>query len=282
MTPTTRTRRSTVALTAATLLLTLAACGSQEEPEVVEETVGGGVAEQESGADAGQETSAGTVETGSDETGGDETGGDETGGDETGGDETGGDEIGGDEIGGDASGEVEAAKAGLARYLEANRPETPQTSTNIPGCPVVEVGVLEQALADVGYPDTTLGGWGTEIEWNEYEDISPDLMGVACGGDSDGNPNDSDFGTAGGMVAVDLSGHTDFSTFLGDMGLTAEGDASGDTATFCPEAGLCLSLWHSDGLVIGTTLMADGADEERVGTMLDLILPDALTALAAN
>lgn len=301
MKPITRTRRSTLALAAATLVLTLAACGSDEEPEVVE----GSVAEEESSAESAEEGTAesageGTEEStdeGAEESGEEgaaeteDTGGsaeqDTTGDDgretTTGTDEPGGEEgeSGGDEgeSGSVASEDVEAARAGLARYLEANRPETPQTSTNIPGCPVIEVGVLEQALADAGHPDTTLEGWGTEIEWNEYEDISPDLMGVVCGGDSDGNPNDSDFETASGMVAIDLTGHSDFESLMGTLGVSAGG---ADLITVCPDDSLCTAMWHRDGLVIGTVLMAEGADEQTVGAMLDSILPDALTTLAAN
>lgn len=268
MKPMMRTRRSTVALAATALVLALAACGSEEAPEVVE---GSSAAEGSSAEAAAAETGAtgGSVE----QDAADETDGGETDGGGTDGGETDGGEVGGD---------VEAARAGLARYFEANKPETPTTSTDIPGCPVLEVSVLEERMAEAGLADTTLEGWATEIEWNEYEDISPDLMGVACGGDSDGNPHDSDFGTAGGMVAVDLSGHTDFATFLGDLGLSADGDVSGDTVTICPETGFCTSLWHSDGLVIGVTLMADGVDEETAGALLEASLPDALTTLANN
>lgn len=262
MKPMTHTRRATVALATATLVLTLAACGSEDGPEVVD----GSVSEEKPAAEGAAETggTGGSVEQDAADDAAQET------------------EAGADQSGGDGSEDVAAARAGLARYLEANRPETPTTSTNIPGCPVLEVSVLEEQLAAVGFADTTLEGWGTEIEWNEYEDISPDLMGVACGGDSDGTPNDSDFGTAGGMVAVDLAGHTDFPTFLGAMGLVTEGEETGDTVTICPEAGYCMSLWHSDGLVVGAALMAEGADEETTGTLLEAALPEALATLAQN
>lgn len=274
MKPMTRPRRSTVALVTAALALTLAACGSDEAPEVIE----GGDQESPAEAQAAEEI---VVET---DAGPDSDATQDTPADP---DDTDADDSDADGTDGDASGEVEAARAGLARYLEANRPETPTTSTNIPGCPVLEVSLLEAQMADVGLGDTRLEGWGTEIEWNEYADFSPDLMGVACGGDSDGNPNDSDFGTAGGMVAVDLAGHTDFATFVGAMGLDAaglesEGQEDGDTVTVCPEAGYCMSLWHSDGLVVGVALMADVADEETVGALLDGVLPQALTRLAGN
>lgn len=250
----TRARRSTVALASAALVFSLAACGSEDEPEVVEgsdppvteeESAGEeGPSEQETGDDAGQT---------SDDAGG---------------------------VTAEVSHEeVEAARAGLASYLEANRPETPQTSTNIPGCPVLDAAVLETALADADYPDTTLEGWSTEIEWSEYEELSPDLMGVVCGGDSDGDPNDSDFGTASGMVAIDLSDHTDFDTMAGLLGVEA---ADGDRVAACPNPDICVALWHQDGLVIGAVLMAEGADEARVGGLLDAVLPEALSTLAAN
>lgn len=181
------------------------------------------------------------------------------------------------DIGADVSpGDIEAAKAGLDRYLQANMPETPSTSTNIPGCPVIDQAVLEQAMADQGIANPNLQGWGAEIEWDEYEDISTELMGVVCGGDSDGNPRDSEFGTASGMVAIDLTGRTDFETLVGSLGVQPDGN----TVTICPEDGFCTTLWHTDGLLIGTVLMGEGSTEQAVEGLLAAILPDALATIA--
>lgn len=63
--------------------------------------------------------------------------------------------------------QIAAARQGLARWLAEHRPATPQTSTNIPGCPAIELKSVQAALATIG-STKTLEDWGTEIEWGEY------------------------------------------------------------------------------------------------------------------
>ena len=188
----------------------------------------------------------------------------------------------GDEVGTD----LQPARDGLATWLLVNRPETPQTSTSIPGCPAIAVERVEEALAAVGYPDTTLGGWATEIEWDEYEDVHPDLMGLVCGGDTDGNTNDGDWMIASGVLAVDLADLADFREMLPAMGLpdvttmpTPEGFA-GEVISACTVPEFCVAFWHHDGFVVAVPLLADGADEEKATAVLVDLLPDVLTTLA--
>ncbi|MCK0110716.1 hypothetical protein MWU75_00975 [Ornithinimicrobium sp. F0845] len=183
-----------------------------------------------------------------------------------------------------AAADVEAARAGLAAYLEANMPATPQTSTNIPGCPVIERAALEEALAGAGYPGTSLEGWGTEIEWDEYEGVGEDVIGIVCGGDSDGSPNDSDFGVAAGIIAVDLKGTGAVpEDILGDTELVPGPEGlGGEIASLCQDDTFCLAAWISDDLVLGTVLNTDGASAESARAMLDATLPELLETLAAN
>lgn len=228
MTPKLLTRRATVALAAAGLALTIAACGSDEESDADAQT-----------ADAETVSSEGA--------------------------------------------DVEAARAGLARYLEANRPATPQESTNIPGCPAIDHTVLEGALAGAGYPDITLGGWGTEIEWDEYSDVSEDLMGIVCAGDSDGDPNDSEFGVGGGVIAVDVAGELDAADLFPDVDATpGPADLGGDVRSMCDGTGFCVAAWHRDGLVIGTTLITEDATEDAARALLEATLPQMLETLASQ
>src|SRR6187402_2908722 len=97
---------------------------------------------------------------------------------------------------------VAAAREGLADWLAANKPASPSTSTDLPGCPALDLETLGDALAGVGL-DGDLGDWGTEIEWDEYEDIDRNMMGVVCEGDTDGDSHDGSFELAAGVFAVD-------------------------------------------------------------------------------
>lgn len=189
---------------------------------------------------------------------------------------------------GPASDEVAAAREGLAAWLTEHRPETPQTSTNLEDCPAIDLERLEEALGSAGFPDTTLGSWGTEIEWSEYQALHPELMGLTCGGDSDGDANDSDYGTAAGVFAVDVQGTSDFEAFLAATGLS-DGESvdppeelGGEVRTQCfeDEPEFCVALWHEDGLILGTSLIAEGADEDAVESLLGEVLPDMLEGLA--
>jgi len=272
MKPTTLTHRATAGLGAALLVLGLAACGSDDDPvedETTTSTQGTGSSDEPAEGNADETTPDA----------GDETTPDDAG--ETT-DEGSGGGVSGSE--GVSSADVEAARAGLAAYLEANMPATPQTSTNIPGCPAVEQAVLEDALAGAGYPGTSLGGWGTEIEWDEYEGVGQDVIGIVCGGDSDGNPNDSDFGVAAGVIAVDLKGTGAAPEDLfGDAERTAGPEGiGGEVASLCQDDTFCFAAWISDDLVLGTVLNTDGATEESARTLLDATLPSVLETLAGN
>lgn len=261
----TRTRRAgTTAAVGAGLVLVLGACGGGDETDGSEDT--GDAVGETSGA-------AGGTDTGTDESG-------VAGGDS--------DTATATQPPGPAAKEVASAQEGLGGWLAENKPETPSTTFTIPGCPAISVEQMEEAFAVAGYPDTTLGSWGTEIEWSEYEALHPDLMGIACGGDSDGDANDSDFGTAGGVLAVDLAGKSDFESFLAAADLTDSKtveppkDLGGDLRTHCFDDGpdFCVALWHEDGLVLGASLIADGADQKAAQSLLEEVLPDLLDGLA--
>lgn len=249
------TRRATAALAAAGLALTLAACGSEDEPDAGEQT-----AVEEAQPDAVAETADADVET---------TDADAETHDADA------------ETAGSEGADVEAARAGLARYLEVNRPATPQESTDIPGCPAIDQAVLEEALAEVGYPEIALEGWGTEIEWDEYSDVSEDLMGIVCAGDSDGDPHGSEFGVASGVIAVDVAGEIDPADLFPDVESTpGPAELGGEVQSMCDGTGFCVAAWHSDGFVIGTTLITEGATEATVRDLLEATLPDMLVTLA--
>lgn len=248
------TRRSAAVAAAAALALTLTACGDDDEPEVAEQD-----STAQDGTTQGPETRSGA-----------------TGAGET----TGVEEADGTE----AASELEGARAGLARYLEANMPATPTTSTSIPGCPAVERAVMEEALAGAGYPDTSLEGWATEIEWDEYEDVGDDVIGIVCGGDSDGSPNDSHVGVAAGVVAIDLKGTGAApEDIFGDGERTAGPEGLGGKITgFCQDEEFCVAAWISDDFVLGTVLNTDGATEASARAMLESTLPTMLETLAAH
>lgn len=192
---------------------------------------------------------------------------------------------------GDAT-DLTAARDGLAAWLKANKPASPSTSTDIPGCPAIEVDALEAAMAGAGVP-ADLGDWGTEIEWSEYADIDPDLMGIVCGGDADGDAHDSDNELAAGVFAVDagtderaVSIVTGFSFGALDV-IDADipGIPGGTLTTGCiADEGLsaCLTFWDLDGLVVGTRLASDTQElpDGSSQAVLEALLPEILATLA--
>lgn len=263
MRPITRTRQGATAVIAGLgLVLALGACGGGDDPEDDgNDGDAGETAQGTGGTDAGAETGTDTDEATVTQ-----------------------------EPAGPAAAEVAAAREGLASWLDENRPETPGTTSSSPDCPAIELERLEEALGAAGYPDTALGSWGSEIEWSEYEALHPDLMGIACGGDSDGDSNDSEFGTAAGVFAADLKDKTDFESFLAAGDITASQsvdppeELGGELRTHCFDDGpeFCLAIWHEDGLVLGTSLIAEGADEDAAQDLLLDVLPDVLERLAEN
>ena len=165
--------------------------------------------------------------------------------------------------------DIDAARAGLAAYLEVNRPESPTTSTNTPGCPAIGLDRLQEALGAVGIDDK-IEGWATEIEWREYQRIDPDLMGITCGGDADGDAHDSDFELSASVYAVDAGDVDRAQEIIDELGFGAldfepAAVPGGELASFCaddPEQSLslCLSFWSNDGFVLGVILASDVTD----------------------
>lgn len=190
--------------------------------------------------------------------------------------------------------DLTAAREGLAAWLKANKPASPSTSTDIAGCPAIEVDALESAMADVGL-DGSLGDWGTEIEWSEYQDIDPNLMGIVCGGDTDGDAHDLDFELAAGVIAIDAGTDERAISVIAGVGFGAldvvdadiPGVSGGDLTTGCVnDDGLsaCLTLWSNDGMVIGTRVWSDAQElpDGASAAMLTEVLPQILATLATQ
>jgi len=190
--------------------------------------------------------------------------------------------------------DVAAAREGLAAWLAANKPASPSTSTDLPGCPAVDLAALEGAMADIGL-DGSLGDWGTEIEWDEYQDIDRNLMGIVCGGDTDGDAHDTDYELAAGVFAVDAGTDERAISVIEGLGFGAldvvdadiAGVPGGELTTGCVgDGGLatCLTFWNLDGLVIGTTLWSDSQSlpEGASQSLLEALLPTMLTTLAGQ
>jgi hypothetical protein len=184
---------------------------------------------------------------------------------------------------------VGEAQAGLARILDAHRPADLQTTTTLDGCPIIERKAFEGGLHEGGFEDR-LPAWGTEIRWDEYEQLNPAMVGVTCLGDSDGNVDDDAIGTLAGVLAVDLVSPVTFPD------LAAWGMPSGEFSGSTPVAGGelvsecvaedptfgCIAVWHSGGLAIGLMVLDDASsvDQSVVDNMLVDILPDVLYSLA--
>ena len=186
---------------------------------------------------------------------------------------------------------VGEAQAGLARIVDAHRPTDLQTTTELEGCPIIERKAFEGGLHEGGFEDR-LPAWGTEIRWDEYEQLNPAMVGVTCLGDSDGNVDDEAIGTLAGVLAVDLVSPVTFPD-LAAWGMPSgefSGSspvAGGELVSECvdePEMFGCISVWHSGGLVVGLMVLGDDAPIEQsvVDDMLIGLLPDVLYTLAEN
>jgi len=185
---------------------------------------------------------------------------------------------------------IETARAGLASYLEANRPATPDTSSDVPGCPVIALERMQEALGDIGVTDS-LADWSTEIEWGEYAGFDDDLLSLGCSGDADGDSHDSDERLAVGVVALDL-GPADripeFFEFVGFGTLTVEQAAvpGGELQSTCVDDGdslaACLSFWTFEGFVVGLTVSSTEQDvaPNAAADILAATLGDILDTLA--
>jgi len=186
---------------------------------------------------------------------------------------------------------IDAARAGLAAYLAASRPESPTTSTNVPGCPAIALDRLQEAIVDVGI-DGPIADWSTTIDRNEYADIDPELIGIRCGADADGDSLDGDFEMSASVVAVDAVDDEraqEVRDLLGYGALTIEpADVpGGELANICIDdsensLSMCMSLWSSDGFVLGVVLASDVQDipDGAASAVLEDTLPDILATLA--
>lgn len=186
--------------------------------------------------------------------------------------------------------DLDAARAGLASWLEQNRPATPSTSTNFPDCPLLESAALEEALEQAGLGSHTLGGWGAEIEWSEYSDIDPDLMGVTCGGDTDGNANDTDHEVLAGVIGVDVAGVAApdevIAAMLGAPATAVEGQPAGlegSSSALCFEEMMCFAFWHQDDFLLAAAVLTDGSvtpDPESSVAVLHAVVPQMIQSLS--
>lgn len=183
---------------------------------------------------------------------------------------------------------VTAARAGLAGWLDVNRPPTPSSSTDLVGCPAIDADAYAELLGAHGIVvDPTDADWGTEIEWNEYEELSPEMIGIVCGGDTDGDTHDSTMSAAFGIFAVELPASVTTDDLLAWSGFPLEfiAGTDGDTASACDRSAdtFCLGLWHRDGLVLGVTLINDAApaDDATMTAIVDATVPQLLATLAA-
>lgn len=186
---------------------------------------------------------------------------------------------------------VADAKAGFAAWIEVNRPATPHASTKLVGCPAVDGDELLATMGDHGVElDVALADadWATEIEWSEYATLDEDMIGIVCGGDSDGDANDTSIAGGFGVFVVELADEVttdDFITWSGFPLEFADG-ANGEVAAACADEldeRFCLAFWHRDDLVLGLMLINDAApaDDATLYALLDAVVPSALAALGA-
>lgn len=188
--------------------------------------------------------------------------------------------------------DIVAAKEGLAGFLAANPLPTPTTSNSFVGCPIVELDVLEVATSELLRAPVALLDWGTEIEWSEYQDIDPDLQGVACTGAADGDTHDTDDTIAAGVAAIDITDVTTFDDFLdvvigSDVEWESGTFAGGDSRQHCfdedetGDTNVCFEFWARDSLVLAYVVFGSEVGQPALGSSLDDLVPLMVEHLAA-
>ena len=198
--------------------------------------------------------------------------------------------VGGTAIAGDAD-DVDAARAGLASFLSDHRPASPSDSAEIAGCPAIDLARFQTALDDSAVPGGPIDGWSTEIEWDEWEAIDPDLMGIVCAGDSDGDVRDDGFRMVGGVAVIDAGSEeraleVEQQVGFGALDVEAADVPGGEVMARClddDEVSLCMAIWSHDGFVVAVVLSSDELDiPDGSGTaVLEDVLDDVLSTLAA-
>ena len=196
----------------------------------------------------------------------------------------------GSAVAGDDDG-VEAARAGLAAYLVDHRPASPSDSSEIAGCPAIDLERFQTALDDNAVPGDPIGGWSTEIEWDEWQEIDPELMSVVCAGDADGDAHDGDVRLGAAIAVIDAGSEEralEVEQMVGFGTLDAEpADVpGGEVMATCVDwdgLAVCVTLWSQDGFVVATLLSSDELDiPDGAGTaVLEDVLDDVLVTLAA-
>ena len=186
--------------------------------------------------------------------------------------------------------DVAAAAAGLDAYLAANRPASPADVASLDDCPVVGLDALARQVAAAGFADE-LHGWGATVEWGEYAEIGPSVLGVTCRASAGGDPADGTDELAVSVLAVDIGSATNLPELLNLVGYGATesepaGVPGGHVDSACVDEtglGVCLSFWSSGGLVLGTTIWSE-TQEVPEGSARDVLvatLPVMLDSLAA-
>lgn len=183
--------------------------------------------------------------------------------------------------------DVDAARAGLARWLDAHPIPAEDTSRTESDCPLLTAGDLATAVEDAGLGARSLDGWLAEIS---YEDGSEELLAVACGADSIGAFNDAELGDLTAVSAIDAKGVTDayddddHDVAGEDLGPGPDrigGTLAGQCGVLPGTTGsTCMVTWTSGDFVVGLTMAGDDVTTEAAAEALSNILPTVLTNLA--
>lgn len=188
----------------------------------------------------------------------------------------------------DIASDVAAARGGLARFLEVNRPAAPEAFTEINGCPAIAREQFESALADTGFSDP-LGDWGTTIEWEQFLAFDPTLLGIACRGDTDGEADDANFGLFGGLLIVDVGSDDRVADLyqhlaFGVLDVETADVPGGEISSLCVNdagIGVCMAFWSFDGFVVGVNVWssAEEVPEGTASTVLVTVLTTVIDTL---
>ena len=187
--------------------------------------------------------------------------------------------------------DLDAARAGLAAFLEEHRPASPSDSSEIAGCPAIDLDRFQAALDHAGLADDPIADWGTEIEWDEWSEIDAQLMSVVCAGDADGDAHDFEAQLGAGIAVIDAGTEEralEVEQMVGFGALDAEPASvpGGEVMATCvdwEDLAACVTVWSQDGFVVAALLRSDERDiPDGAGTaVLEDVLPNVLTTLAA-
>lgn len=189
---------------------------------------------------------------------------------------------------------VAAARTGLVAFLAANPPadppEDPARQGDLAVCPLLTLEQLQAAVDALGFTEPLLDFRARPLA-NSLAAIAPDLPGVVCAADVDGDSRDAEYGLYADVTVVDLGADTlvlDYYAAVGRDRITAvvapqlPGGKLYRSCSLDEGFNACMAFWNDGGFVVAVNLWSNPLEitEEQVVQLLIALYPQVIETLA--